>query len=161
MPSHRFCIAAARRLRRDSSDAERRLWQRLRNRQLGGYRFRRQAPLGGCVVDFVCIEARLVVELDGGHHLGAALADAERTAYLERGGYRVLRFWNDQVFGETEAVLEAILAMLAVDHVDHVDRDDPRRGLVGDESRSDRDTTIASADGASTPLHIRCEETTP
>jgi len=109
-------IENARRLRRNSTDAERRLWYHLRNRQLDGFRFRRQVPLGGFVADFACIEAALVIEIDGAQHVDLARADAERTRRLARAGYRVLRFWNTQVLQETEATLEAILrALHAVD----------------------------------------------
>jgi len=102
----------ARALRSHSSDAERHLWRRVRNRQLGGYRFRRQMPMGHYIVDFVCLRARLVVELDGGHHAERLLEDFERTRDLARSGFRVLRFWNNEVLRETEAVLESILEAL-------------------------------------------------
>jgi adenine-specific DNA-methyltransferase len=105
-------IENARALRRHSTDAERRLWRYLRNRLLGGYRFRRQVPLGRYVVDFVCLHARLIVELDGGQHAQRRFEDEERTRHLERAGFRVLRFWNDDALLRTEAVLEAILAAL-------------------------------------------------
>jgi very-short-patch-repair endonuclease len=105
-------IENARRLRQASTDAERRLWYFLRNRQLDGCRFRRQAPLGHYVADFVCVERRLVIELDGGQHFETAMADLERTRHLARAGYRVLRFWNDQVLRETNSVLESILLAL-------------------------------------------------
>jgi len=101
----------ARRLRCAPTDAERVLWYRLRNRALIGAKFRRQHPIGPYVVDFVCVEARLVVELDGGQHAGCA-DDARRSALLRSLGYRVLRFWNHEVFEEREAVLEAIVAFL-------------------------------------------------
>jgi adenine-specific DNA-methyltransferase len=105
-------IASARTLRMSSTDAERRLWYYLRNRQLSGYRFRRQVPLGRYVVDFVCLRARLIVELDGGQHTESMIEDLERTRYLARGGFRVVRFWNDEVLLQTEAVLESILEAL-------------------------------------------------
>ncbi|MBM3524995.1 MAG: endonuclease domain-containing protein [Alphaproteobacteria bacterium] len=96
----------ARAARKVPTDAERRLWWRLRARQLG-VKFRRQVPLGPYVVDFVCFEARLVVECDGGQHAESAL-DATRDAWFEREGYRVLRFWNHEVLRETDAVIERI-----------------------------------------------------
>ena len=105
-------IKNARRLRRSSTDAERRLWYFLRNRHLGDYRFRRQVPLGRYVADFACIEAGLVIELDGAQHFDTAHADAERTRCIVQAGFRVLRFWNTQVLQETEAVLESILRNL-------------------------------------------------
>ena len=101
----------ARGLRRDSTDAERLLWRRLRDRQLGGFKFRRQATLGPYVADFLCVEARLVVEADGGQH--TAEADAKRSAFLEAKGLRVLRFWNNEILENPEGVLETILAAAA------------------------------------------------
>jgi very-short-patch-repair endonuclease len=98
----------ARRLRREATDVENLLWQRLRGRRLGGFKFRRQATVGERVADFLCAEKRLIVELDGGQH--SVEADAARTAYLERLGYRVVRFWNNEVNENLEGVLSAILA---------------------------------------------------
>ncbi len=102
----------ARKLRNGSTDAERLLWRHLRYRQVGGFRFRRQCSIGGYAADFVCLEAKLVVELDGGQHLEQIDYDAERDAWIAALGYRVLRFWNNQVFAETAAVLEQILLAL-------------------------------------------------
>jgi very-short-patch-repair endonuclease len=102
----------ARKLRNQSTDAERLLWQGLRRQQLGGYRFRRQVAIAGDIADFVCIEAKLIVELDGGQHQEQVAYDARRDARLIAEGYRVLRFWNNQVFEETTAVLETILREL-------------------------------------------------
>ena len=99
----------ARKLRNQSTDAERLLWQYLRRRQLNGFRFRRQVSVAGYIADFVCIEAMLIVELDGGQHQEQVKYDARRDARLITDGYRVLRFWNNQVFEETTAVLETIL----------------------------------------------------
>jgi very-short-patch-repair endonuclease len=100
-------------LRRQSSDAEIRLWAALRNRQLGGYRFRRQHPIGPFIADFACVEHRLVVEADGGQHNGSA-ADDRRTDWLADRGWRVLRFWNNDILANTAGVLEAILEALPV-----------------------------------------------
>jgi len=105
-------LANARALRLHSTDAERRLWYYLRHRRLSGYRFRRQVPVGRYVVDFVCIRARLIVELDGGQHSESVAEDMERTLYLARAGFRVVRFWNDEALQRTEAVLESILEAL-------------------------------------------------
>ena len=102
-------IQRARRLRRDATDAELRLWKILRDRGLG-VKFRRQVPFGRYVLDFYCLELRLVIEVDGGQHFepeGMA-ADAERTRVLEKAGLRVLRFSNREVLLETQAVAEAI-----------------------------------------------------
>ena len=98
----------ARELRHDQTDAERRLWQKLRAKQLGGYKFRRQYPVAGYVLDFYCHELRLAIELDGSQHMAAVAKDAERTAALAGQGIKVLRFWNNQVLVETEAVLVVI-----------------------------------------------------
>jgi very-short-patch-repair endonuclease len=99
----------ARDLRRNPTDAERALWRRLRQRQVAGLRFRRQHPLGCFILDLVCLEARLVIELDGGQHAARQEEDQGRTAWLEARGYRVLRFRNTEVLGNPEGVLEVIL----------------------------------------------------
>ncbi len=105
--------ARARRLRKNPTEAERRLWARLRRYQLdGGCQFRRQAPIGRYVVDFACFERGLVVEVDGGQHAWREAADADRTAWLEGEGFRVLRFWNNEVLGNTDGVVAAILDAL-------------------------------------------------
>ena len=98
----------ARRLRQNPTEAERRLWSRLRKRQLEGCRFRRQAPLGPYVVEFACLTARLVIEIDGGQHSWQAGKDAARTSWLEANGFHVLRFWNNEVHGNLEGVLDAV-----------------------------------------------------
>jgi very-short-patch-repair endonuclease len=99
----------ARRLRRTPTDAEMRLWWHLRQKNLAGFRFRRQHPLGPYVVDFFCAEARLIVEVDGGQH--AEESDTRRR-WIEAQGYRLIRFWNNDVLGNTEGVLQEILAAL-------------------------------------------------
>lgn len=98
----------ARRLRRNQTDAERKLWQKLRHRQLIGARFRRQHPIGPFIADFCSTEHRLVIELDGRHHASQGGRDRERTKYLNHRGYRVLRFWDDEVLKETAVVVEVI-----------------------------------------------------
>ena len=100
--------ARARRLRRQSTDAEQALWSRLRDRRLGGVRFRRQAPIGAYIADFASHEWKLIVELDGGQHADRRAYDDRRTQWLESRGYRVLRFWNDDVLLRLNPVLEAI-----------------------------------------------------
>lgn len=102
-------------LRNHGTDAERQLWQFLRGKQLRA-KFRRQHPFNNYVLDFVCLEKKVVVELDGGQHAEAPRADNERTQFLEASGFRVLRFWNNQVLQETEAVIETIIAALATPH---------------------------------------------
>ena len=105
-------IASARKLRRSSTDAELRLWQKLRNRQLNGWKFRRQVPVDRFIADFVCEGARLVVELDGSQHMQHSEDDENRTRVLETCGYEVVRYWNSDVLLNTESVLEDILAAL-------------------------------------------------
>jgi very-short-patch-repair endonuclease len=100
--------AIARRLRREMTFAERLLWAQLRQRELDGFKFRRQHLIGRFIVDFVCIEARGVIEIDGGQHAEQRLRDDARTAWLNGQGYRVLRFWNNEVLQDTDAVREAI-----------------------------------------------------
>ena len=104
----------ARRLRRGQTDGERRLWSRIRGRALGGFKFRRQTPIGRYVADFACVEAKLVVELDGGHHSERVDYDEARTQALEQAGFQVLRYWNHQVLLEIENVLDDILAHLTL-----------------------------------------------
>ena len=99
----------ARDLRNEATDAERHLWRYLKLRQLGGFRFRRQVPIDGYVADFLCPRIKLIVELDGGHHAECKDADMARTRVLERLGYRVLRYWNDDALLRTEDVLGDIL----------------------------------------------------
>jgi very-short-patch-repair endonuclease len=105
----------ARNLRRNQTDAERRLWYHLKDRSLAGFKFRRQHPIGHFIVDFICLEARLIIELDGGQHASQVEEDKSRTAYLETRGYRVVRFWNNQVLGEIQAVLTVLLGLLEAD----------------------------------------------
>lgn len=90
------------------TDAESLLWRYLRRRQVGGYKFRRQHPLGHDIVDFVCLDARLVVEGDGSQHIAGRENDASRTAWLEQRDYTVLRFWNHDVLQRTGMVLQVI-----------------------------------------------------
>ena len=104
-------VRIARRLRANQTDAETVLWNRIRNRQIDGYKFVRQVPILGYICDFVCRERRLVIEVDGGQHNESA-ADAIRDRRLMDEGYRVLRFWNNDVLGNTEGVLMTIQAEL-------------------------------------------------
>ena len=99
----------ARTLRKHLTEAEQRLWQKLKRRQLAGMKFRRQQPIGPFIVDFVSFECRIIVEVDGGQHAEEVRYDAHRTHWLETRGYRVLRFWNNEVLTHTEAVTQAIL----------------------------------------------------
>ena len=105
-------------LRRNATDAERLLWSRLRGRQLSGFRFRRQRPIGNYVCDFVCLSDRVVVELDGSQHVERADYDARRDRFLRLNGYRVLRFWNGDVMDRLDTVLETIVQALQHEEID-------------------------------------------
>ena len=105
-------VARARKLRKQPTDAENAPWRLLRSRQIIGYKFRRQAPVGKYIVEFLCYQPRLAVELDGGQHQEQTEYDNERTRWLESRGFKVIRFWNNQVMEETGAVEEAILMAL-------------------------------------------------
>ena len=105
-------MSRARELRITMTDAERRLWSALRGRRLRGFKFRRQHRLGPFIADFVCVEHRLVIEADGGQHAERAV-DARRTAWLEARGWRVLRFWNNDILANSEGVQDAILRELS------------------------------------------------
>ena len=115
MPSRRSTPKGyehASRLRKKPTPAETRLWATLRGRKLGGVSFRRQHAVGRYVVDFCSPKHRLIIELDGSGHLSHAQGDALRTSELESRGYRVLRFWNDQVANDMDGVIRAILDAL-------------------------------------------------
>lgn len=103
-------VPAAKRLRRNQTDAERLLWFRIRDRRLSGLKFKRQVPILNYVVDFCSADARLIVELDGGQHGVRQEADAARTRKLEELGYLVIRFWNNDVFDNIDGVLETIVS---------------------------------------------------
>ena len=102
----------ARDFRRNLTDTERFVWGRLRGRQIGGHKFCRQHPLGPFIVDFVCLERKLVLELDGGQHAERAGYDARRTAWLEERGYRVFRLWNFEVFQDWDAIADHLWELL-------------------------------------------------
>ena len=104
----------ARELRKNQTDVEARIWSRLRGRQVAGAKFRRQYPIGHFIADFCCVELRLVVELDGGQHAEAGAFDQRRTDFLVAEGYRVLRFWNNEVMENIDGVLERILETLTL-----------------------------------------------
>ena len=114
-------LARIRELRQEATDAESLMWKLLRNRQLGGVKFRRQHPVGKYILDFYCFEFRLAVELDGGGHAEPSQArdDAERTQALEAQDIRVLRFWNSEVLGNPEGVLESIWGAVSEDPHGH------------------------------------------
>ena len=105
----------AKALRKTMTDAERALWYHLRGHRFTGVKFKRQKPIGPFIVDFVALEHRLVIEVDGGQHADDANGDRERDAWLAAHGYQVLRFWNNQVLQELPAVLERIDAMIGAE----------------------------------------------
>src|SRR5262249_35492318 len=107
----RAMSSLARKLRASATDAEIRLWSRLRRKQLDELRFRRQQPIGPYVVDFFCPEAKLIIEVDGGQHAESTM-DELRTRWLEPRGYRMIRFWNSDARANTEGVLLTILEAL-------------------------------------------------
>lgn len=98
----------AKNLRRNQTDAERKLWRHLRNRRCAAFKFRRQHILGLYIVDFICLEQKRIVEIDGGQHAAHIHYDAKRTAFLESLGFNVIRFWNNDVLNNIDGVLEVI-----------------------------------------------------
>ena len=112
-PTDPIILDRARRMRREMTEAELKLWSILRNRALVGVKFRRQVPIGNYIADFCCLDRRLIVELDGGQHAEQEAADALRSRFLSGKGFRVLRFWNDQVLSGSEFVVAEILAAIS------------------------------------------------
>ena len=105
----------ARSLRKNKTDVKQLVWKYLRNRQQYNYKFRRQFPIEPYVVDFACLELKLIIELDGGQHANRINYDDQRSSFLEQRGFKVIRFWNNDVTENTEGVLEAIrLAILEI-----------------------------------------------
>ncbi len=99
----------SRKLRRNSTEAEKLIWKYLKTKHLGGLKFKRQEPIGNYIVDFVCFEKDLVIELDGGQHAEQLEKDSARDIWLHSQGFKVLRFWNNEVFENIEGVLETIM----------------------------------------------------
>jgi very-short-patch-repair endonuclease len=112
-PTDPIILDRARRMRREMTDVELKLWRILRSRAMVGIKFRRQVPVGNYIADFCCLERRLIVELDGGQHAEQEAADALRSRFLAAEGFRVLRFWNQQVAEGSEFVVEEILAAIS------------------------------------------------
>ncbi len=106
--------AKARNLRKNMTEAERRLWQQLRALKSDGFHFRKQAPIGSFIADFCCHGVKLVIEVDGGQHglVSGIQSDQERTAWLTARGYRVLRFWNSDALSNIEGVMTQIISSL-------------------------------------------------
>ncbi len=113
LPIDPIILDRARRMRREMTEPELKLWNILRNRALLGMKFRRQVPIGNYIADFCCLDRRLIVELDGGQHAEQEVADASRSRFLSQKGFRVLRFWNDQVLRGSEFVVAEILAAVS------------------------------------------------
>ncbi|MGN7928670.1 endonuclease domain-containing protein [Sphingopyxis sp. 22461] len=108
-------LERAKALRRSLTEQEKKLWGALRDRRLGGFKFRKQQPIGPFIADFVCQEQRLIVEVDGSQHASSE-TDVQRDGYLKGKGYRVLRVWNNDVTGNLSGVLTAVLAALSAPH---------------------------------------------
>ena len=104
-------LAHAKCMRREPTEAEARLWRHLRAHRFAGFKFKRQQTIDCYIVDFVCLSKRMVIEVDGSQHV-RSLADDARTVYLERQGFRVIRFWNDDVQARTELVMDEIWRQL-------------------------------------------------
>jgi very-short-patch-repair endonuclease len=110
-PPRQQLLKRARSMRSAPTDAEHRLWQILRAKRLAGFKFKRQVRIDSFIVDFVCLNRRLIIEADGGHH--GEENDTARDAYLNAQGFRILRFWNNDIFNNEEGVIESILAALS------------------------------------------------
>jgi very-short-patch-repair endonuclease len=106
-------LSKAKQLRKNQTDAEKVLWKKLRNRQIYGYKFRRQVPIGSYIVDFMCVSVKLIIELDGGQHAEQQDYDRKRTAYLEAKEFQVVRFWNNDVLTNIDGVLESLTLTLS------------------------------------------------
>ena len=99
-------------LRKNLTDAEQKLWQKLRNKQIHDHKFRRLFVLGNYIVDFICLDKRLIIEVDGGQHMDNVNYDLQRDEWLKSQNFKVLRFWNNQVLNEIDSVLENIVKNL-------------------------------------------------
>jgi very-short-patch-repair endonuclease len=129
MPGSSRLLEHAKQLRSHQTEAEERLWFHLRAHRFMGLKFKRQKPMGRYILDFICHAPKLVIEVDGGQHAERLADDRERDAWLEAQGFRVLRFWNNQVLAETDAVLEAIrLAVLTTEAEDPLPNPSPFQG---------------------------------
>jgi very-short-patch-repair endonuclease len=104
--------SVAKHLRKQGTDAERLLWNRLRARQIHGLRFRRQEPIGQYIADFLCYEVKMVIEVDGGQHAGQKQYDEKRDHWMASQGFRVLRFWDHEVLTNINGVLEKIMVQI-------------------------------------------------
>ncbi len=124
-------------MRHEPTDAERKFWFAVRARRFCGYKFKRQHPIGPYIVDFVCLDHHLIVELDGGQHADQVAYDAERAAYLNARGFRVLRYWNDEFLRTPDVILEDIWRALNTPSPASCARDlSPEGGEVKDQGAS-------------------------
>ena len=112
MPDKAKLLSNAKHMRYAPTDAESALWRYLRAGRLANHKFKRQKPIGNFIVDFVCFERKLVIEVDGGQHTDLEARDEARTAWLHAHGFRVLRFWNDDVLQRRKLVLDEVLRVL-------------------------------------------------
>lgn len=106
-------LPRAKRMRRQPTDAEAKMWRHLRAHRFAGFKFKRQQPIGRYIVDFACFQRQLIVEIDGGQHQQNAEYDERRSRWLRSQGFIVLRFWNDDVLARSEAVMETIWIALS------------------------------------------------
>ena len=139
--------AIAKNLRRRSTEAEKLLWNHLRAKQMHGLRFRRQEPIGRYIVDFLCYEVRMVIEVDGGQHCAAKARDNERDDWLKNQGFNVLRFWDNAVLTNIEGVLEVIRKITSPSpNPSHQGRGVSRAG--SHHGRENRKNDLRSTDGS-------------
>jgi very-short-patch-repair endonuclease len=106
----------AKKLRRNMTDAETKMWSLLRDRRLSNLKFRRQVPMGRYIVDFCCLDKKLIIELDGSQHLDQIKYDKDRDRFFIEQGFAVLRFWNHEVFENTEGIIEKIMSCMMTPH---------------------------------------------
>ncbi|MBA2920422.1 DUF559 domain-containing protein [Sphingomonas sp. MAH-20] len=130
-PTYAELLARAKWMRANPTEAEKRLWSMLRNRRLEAYKFKRQRIIAPYIVDFVCLGSWLIIEADGSQHADNR-DDERRDAFLERAGFRVLRFWNNDVLGNGEAVFDAICSALTDPHPPAAARRAPPSPLRGE-----------------------------
>ncbi|MGZ8184209.1 MAG: DUF559 domain-containing protein [Methylobacter sp.] len=146
-------LSNARELRKNATDCERLLWQHLRAHRLQGFKFKRQQPLGLYIVDFVCFEARLIIEADGGHHADQSEYDTRRDGWLRSQGFTVLRFWNNEILTNIAGVLERIVEGC---QNSPSPQPLPRRGGGAKADAEDRQNTNPhQTEAANSPLPLR------
>ena len=146
-----------RHLRRNITDVERHLWRRLRDRQIKGFKFRRQHPFREYVLDFVCLEAKLVIELDDSQHFDAQSPDAVKTSKLVAAGFQVLRFWNNEVLSNIEGVLEVVWRALPEEIQPPPSLPSPLQG-EGDEALEEKSNIAISQGDSVTPSPYKGED---